>query len=268
MSSSRTLISSRVNAALSTGLRTGAGKRRPSQNTFRHDCRSRRIVIPENQPRHEFDHLLHEHLSFFQPRNLIERASVGQMTVSQCRMRALRTLETCKMNEAIAAQPPAPNFTRTTAAFQRLASVPGFAILYRYETAQDLNLYRALHPFLDLRRHRETLQNTTAFVSNPAAFRGNLDPYDACNPIAHDRKPVIFQQHKPGQAAPPLTPEDKNCDLHQRSHFIVSLSSRRLHQLILAADKKIDRLSFNGQSGIVVYAGSRGQERAGICMAK
>ena len=156
MSSFRRKISSRANAALSTGPRTPAGKRRSSQNALRHGCRSRRLVIPDPEARQDFDNLLQHYLSRVQPRNPLERASVDQMVAAQWRMCSLRAIETRMLAEAVASQPPGLQdqdaLTRTADAFLSLLRVPGFAVLSRYETTQDLNFYRALRNLLDQRR--------------------------------------------------------------------------------------------------------------------
>jgi hypothetical protein len=132
VSSFRRIIGSRANAALSTRPLTEAGKRRSSQNAFRHGCRSRsRLVIPEDNPsRQEFDDHLPGFLSCFQPRNPAERACANQMVVAKLPPRNLLAAETRKFTETIAAQSADPrraDQTSITEAFLSLVSVPGFA---------------------------------------------------------------------------------------------------------------------------------------------
>jgi hypothetical protein len=227
VSSLRRLISSRANAALSTGPRTEAGKRRSSQNAFRHGCRSRRIVIPENESRQEFDHLRQDYLSRFQPCNPIERVFVEQMVLSRWRLSRLRAIESCMLKEAIDAQPPVSpescardSRTRIAEAFFSIMSVPGFAIMSRYEATQYMNFSRALDDFIDLRRRSETLQKTADFMLNRSTF---LADFDSGGQPSHDQKPTILQQHKSGQVASPRIPREQKLNLHERSHFRVPL---------------------------------------------
>jgi hypothetical protein len=111
-------------------------------------------VIPENQSRQDFDDLLQGFLSCLQPRNPSERACVDRMAAAKWRLRNLHATETRLFNEAIAAQPanlPHDAQTRIAEAFLSLVSVPGFVVLSRYESTQDLNFHRALRNLLDLR---------------------------------------------------------------------------------------------------------------------
>ena len=182
MSSFRRLISSRANAALSTGPRTEAGKRRSSQNAFRHGCRSRRNVIPENESRQEFDNLLPEFLSCFRPRNPPELAFVQQMAASCWRLGLLRAIEFRKWNEAFAAQSLDSHHTnigRITAAFESLVNVPGFAILFRYEATQDLNFHRAFQKLQALRKPTNILQKPAVLLPDSTVILRQTQPEKA-----------------------------------------------------------------------------------------
>jgi hypothetical protein len=137
MSSLRRLISSRANAKLSTGPRTEAGKRRSSQNARRHGCRSRTVIIPEDESREDFALLLQTYLDDLQPRNPEECACINQMAVARWRQRTLWALETRMLNEA---------------SLLSLLGVSRFTVLSRYETHESLNFYRALRKFQKLRK--------------------------------------------------------------------------------------------------------------------
>jgi hypothetical protein len=152
VTSFRRKISSKANAALSTGPRTEAGKRRSSLNALRHGGRSTHLVIPDEESRREFDKLLQSHLSQLHPRTPAERACVQEMVAATWRLHCVRATETRMLNEAIAAQVPGDPQTGITDAFQRLINVPGFAILSRYETTRQMNFDRALR---NLRRPTE-----------------------------------------------------------------------------------------------------------------
>jgi len=135
-------IASRPNAALSTGPRTTAGKRRSSRNAIRHGCRTHTpAILLESESRQDVDTLLQVYLSRFQPCNPLERASVDRIAAPQWLKTRICALETCMLNAAIDSQPPGDDLTRTANAFWNLLSVPGFFLLSR----------RALRDFQDLR---------------------------------------------------------------------------------------------------------------------
>ena len=169
MSSFRRIISSRANAALSTGPRTPAGKRRSSRNAIRHGCRARTpVILLENESRQDFDNLLQGYLFRFQPRNPLERACVDKMAAAQWVQTRLCALQTRMLTEAITSQPPGDDLTRTADAFLSLLTVPGFVVLSRYETTQDLNFRRAYRNLQDLRRRK----------AEPQGQPGNPQPAD------------------------------------------------------------------------------------------
>jgi hypothetical protein len=174
MSSFRRLISSRANAARSTGPRTPEGKQRSSQNARRHGCRSRQFVIPQNEQRQEFECLLHSYHASLKPRNQLESACIAQMAASTWRLRTLRNLETSLMNDALDAQSPqlkkADPLARTTAALLGLLDVPRYRALSRYETHESLSFHRALRKFLRLRK-RASICTNEATLSFPYADR-------------------------------------------------------------------------------------------------
>jgi len=156
VSSFRRIVSSRANAAHSTGPKTAAGKRRSSQNALRHGFRSQRPpVILENESSHDFDTLLQDHVSQFQPRDPRERACVDRMATAQWRKRRLRTIENRMWRDALASEPPADEFhneiDRSAAAFSTLCCTPGFAVLSRYDGALQQSFQ---HAFRDLRSLR------------------------------------------------------------------------------------------------------------------
>jgi hypothetical protein len=186
MTSIRRLVSSRANAALSTGPKTAAGKRRSSQNGLRHGCRSRTLILPaESQP--DLDHLLQDHLALFHPRNPVERALVDQMVAARWRQRRISARENTLLHDAIAAQPPEfkhyDRETRIRIAFLALLSDPAFTVLSRYETTESLRFYRAVRQFLKLHNNTPSICTTEATLSFPYVSPGNRAPAVPQNPV-------------------------------------------------------------------------------------
>jgi hypothetical protein len=175
VSSFRRLISSRANAALSTGPRTEAGKRRSSQNALRHGFRSRCAVILESESPQEFDALRQRFLSYFQPRSPLEHACVIQMAIARWHQRRLSALETKMWNDALAAQTTGAPPTRTLAAFLALCATPGFAALSRYEATCHQSFARALRLLLNLSRIRP-LSSALVQPASPAVCH-NADEF-------------------------------------------------------------------------------------------
>jgi hypothetical protein len=152
VSSIRRIISSRANAAHSTGPRTAVGKLRSSRNGLRHGCRSRQFseTLLENESREEFDALLQEHLSALQPRNFAERACVDRMVFARWRQHRILALETTMWNQAIRQAP------ELLAAYDLLCETPGFNVLPPYEGACHQIYHHALNELLASRKKRCT----------------------------------------------------------------------------------------------------------------
>ena len=163
MSSFRRIISSRANAALSTGPRSIAGKRNSSRNALRHGCRSRQpdaITLLPDESRTGYDALLQQHLARLQPRTPAERDCVDRMAAALWRQRRLWALENHMWNEAIAGLPPSndpagnqnDDISKTTAAFSILCRTSGFPVLSRYEIACQHTYDRTHRQLLALQR--------------------------------------------------------------------------------------------------------------------
>jgi len=189
VSSFRRIISSRANAALSTGPRTDAGKRRSSRNALRHGCRSRQvdIVLLQNESRNDFDTLLQDHLSAFQPRTTSERACVDRMAFARWRQRRIWALENQMWNQAIAALPAGQieyddDLSKMVAAYSNLCRKPGFAVLPRYEASCHQAYDRTFHQLLALQRNEPKNEICTNEATlcipyvPPAAAGTRVDP--------------------------------------------------------------------------------------------
>lgn len=124
-------------------------------------------MIPDDESRQEFNQILQDYLSRFQPLNLPERACVDRMVAAKWRLRCLRATEYRMLTEACESQPPADAFTRTLDAFISLLTVRGFAVLSRYEATEVLNFSRALRNLLDLRKSGALRANSSSTPSKP-----------------------------------------------------------------------------------------------------
>ena len=192
----RRLISSRANAKRSTGPRTVAGKRRSSQNALRHGCRSRNLVIPDDQSRRDLNNRLQPYLSCLKPRNPAERICIDEMAAAKWRQKCLLATENRMVTEALASEPSphADPETRTLNAFIGLLTVPGFAALSRYEVTEDRKYYRALRNLLDMKK--QTPQKSVSLTT-------------VATPSEHQEQPETLQPPATGHAAP--ASENKIC---------------------------------------------------------
>src|SRR5579862_4476235 len=88
MSTQAQIDANRRNAQLSTGPRTDAGKAAVSQNAFKHGLRSRRVLLPDEDPR-EYAELYAGLISEWQPEtqteaDLVERMAIAKWKVLRC----------------------------------------------------------------------------------------------------------------------------------------------------------------------------------------
>ncbi len=155
MSSIRRLVSSRMNAAHSTGPRTPAGKQRSSRNALRHGCRSRKPLpdaenavenAVENQSPANFTRILHDYLASFGPTTPEEHALIAEMAAARSRQSRVQLRQTQMWNQA------AETHHTPAAVWTALCETPGFVSLDRYEIACHRIYYRALDRFRALRR--------------------------------------------------------------------------------------------------------------------
>ncbi len=155
MSSIRRLISSRMNAAHSTGPRTPAGKQRSSRNALRHGCRSRKPLpdvenavenVIETQSPTGFTAILHDYLASLRPTTPEEHALIAEMAAARSRQIRVQLRQTQMWNHA------AETHHGPAAVWTALCDTPGFVSLDRYEIACHRIYYRALDRFRALRR--------------------------------------------------------------------------------------------------------------------
>jgi hypothetical protein len=179
MSSIRRLISSRANAALSTGPKTAEGKRRSSQNALRHGCRSRRLAIPSDQSPRDLDNLRRSYLASVQPRTPFEHACLNQIVEAKWRISCLSSAENRMVDRALASQPPhlqnADSTTRLREAYLTLLDNPHFTVLSGYEYTQAMNFIRAIRSLLKSRRRK----NRSIPTNEPTLFF----PYASASPL-------------------------------------------------------------------------------------
>ena len=160
MSSIRRLVSSRMNAAHSTGPRTPAGKLRSSRNALRHGCRSRKPLLAvenvvETISPSGFTQILNDHLASLRPTTPEEHALVTEMAAARSRQIRVQLRQTEMWNQAAKTHPG------LAATWTALCDTPGFVSLDRYETACHGIYYRALDRFRALRRaHKHKIAPT------------------------------------------------------------------------------------------------------------
>src|SRR3982751_5224601 len=91
-SSARRLRSNRRNARQSTGPRTAAGKRRPSQNAPSHGVFCRDLVLP-GESRAEFDAFRDAFLLRLSPQDVLELLIVDRIVAASWKLRRLQAAE-------------------------------------------------------------------------------------------------------------------------------------------------------------------------------
>ena len=227
----RRLISSRANAKRSTGPRTIAGKHRSAQNALRHGCRSRTLVIPDGHARQDFDNLLQSYLSRLEPRNPAERACIDQMAAAKWRQRCLTATENRMLNEAIASQPSpladAGTPHRIADAIIGLLTVPGLAVLSRYEVTEDHKYYRALGNLLNLKK--QVPQKPGSLTNNSGPFQPQLNHDGAATPPRLEEQPATVQQPATRQVSPSTqrAAENKICTNEATLGFLYASDASR-----------------------------------------
>lgn len=147
MSSLRQIYAARANGALSQGPVTPEGRRRSSQNALKHGLLSRRVVLESESPE-DFQTLLDQHTAHLSPVDDVEVGFIEEMASSSWRLRRLWAIETSVMDEALAAEPEGDDFSRTAAAFQKLAASPALGLIHRYETRLHTMYQRSLRNML------------------------------------------------------------------------------------------------------------------------
>jgi hypothetical protein len=108
------------------------------------------------------------------------------------------------LNEAIASQPSpladAGTQHRIADAFIGLLTVPGFAVLSRYEVTEDHKYYRALGNLLNLKK--QAPQKPVSLTNNSSPFPPQLNHVGAATPPQREEQPATVQQPATRQAAP------------------------------------------------------------------
>ena len=166
MSSIRRLISSRMNAAHSTGPKTPQGKLRSSQNALRHGCRSRKPMLDSALPLPtDYTPILEDHLAALRPTTPKERILVEKMAIARARQILVQIREIEMWNKVA--------HHKLEDAWDALCDIPGFVSLDRYEGACHRAYHRALQDFLALRsaKRKRTIKATLVFpdaVDNPS----------------------------------------------------------------------------------------------------
>ncbi len=92
MLSERKIQANRRNARLSTGPRTPEGKAIASRNALKHGLSSRAVLLPEDNPE-EFQGLLEDYRSQFQPASPYEESRVFQLAAADWCLRRAACLE-------------------------------------------------------------------------------------------------------------------------------------------------------------------------------
>ena len=151
MSSTKRILSSRANGALSRGPKTQNGKNQSSRNAVRHGLLSNLVVLKE-EPSQAFDELVTDFNARFEPVDGVEAGMVDEMVATSWRIRRAWAIENRLLDTAMALQPGATPVDRLTTAFSALAGDNQFNLLHRYETRLHTMFQRALYNLVLLRQ--------------------------------------------------------------------------------------------------------------------
>jgi hypothetical protein len=146
MTSDRREKSSRANGAKSHGPTTPDGKKRSSQNAVQHGLLAECVLLTGEDAKN-FEILIQNHKRRFQPADGIELGIIEEMCSAYWRLHRVWTIETEALNHQIAMQPAGNPVLRLVNASSELASLPGTALMQRYETRLQNMYARAIRTF-------------------------------------------------------------------------------------------------------------------------
>jgi hypothetical protein len=171
MSSTRRILASRANGALSKGPKTPEGKLRCAGNAVKHGLRAH-TVVPEDETSPAFAALVSEFEQDLQPRDLREQTCVQFMALARWRTLRLWRLEKDALEQEMARQDfeehcPA---TRAAHAFRALCDGSRSAhLLIRYETMYSRQYERALNFLLEGRARKLEIFRTDLIPNSDTA---------------------------------------------------------------------------------------------------
>jgi hypothetical protein len=146
MISDRRKKSSRANGALSRGPSSPEGKKRSSQNAFRHGLLADCVVI-EGENRESFLALLQFHIDRFQPADGVEFGMMEEMASCKWRLHRAWVLEKSLFEKQLTSEPAGDQPTRMAGAVEYLAGAPALGLVHRYESRLHHMYQRALRTF-------------------------------------------------------------------------------------------------------------------------
>lgn len=165
MPTQKQLEANRRNARFSTGPKTPTGKAAVSRNASKHGLASSRALILREENKKEFQQLLDNFRSEYQPQGALQDFLVFQLAAAEWRLRRIARFEsgfiTDRLDDLRAEleiDPPQPDIHATFAeerfnentrllggVFHRNCSGDPFIKLLRYENTTRRAFYRALH---------------------------------------------------------------------------------------------------------------------------
>jgi hypothetical protein len=150
MSSDRRKISSRANGAKSHGPSSPEGKKRSSQNAFRHGLLADCVVI-KGEDRESFLQLLQFHIDRFQPADGVEFGMMEEMASCKWRLHRAWFLEKGLFEKQLELASTGDQAARMAGAVDYLAGAPALGLIHRYESRLHHMYQRALRTFYILR---------------------------------------------------------------------------------------------------------------------
>ena len=198
MSSIRKSEAARTNGAKSRGPKTAAGLAKSSRNSLGHGFTSRSTIVLECENPAEFQQMLADYRSTYNPETAAEQDMVDQMVSARWRIRRLWTIETALLDAEIARRQARvkTEFTHIDGgvelalAFQSLADDSrALSLISRYEfrlSRMHDRAYAALRE-LQLARENKKMQN------EPTA----IEKVNDLNPLTAEQVPDLLSTAPP-----------------------------------------------------------------------
>jgi hypothetical protein len=158
MSSAAQVTANIANSRLSTGPRTGEGKRIASSNSLKHGLTSKLVVIPGEDPE-AFKELRASLHADWKPVSMQESMLVDKIAEQAWRLQRARRVETASFKQFILP------LTTTTDPDEAIATAfhensKAFDNLRRYETTIERSYYKALTELRNLQTERRKLEQS------------------------------------------------------------------------------------------------------------
>ena len=151
MATTAQILANQQNSKLSTGPRTEEGKATSSANATVHGLNSADPVLP-HEDRNQFNELLEQHKSDFQPETAHEQFLVSQMVGAHWKLNRLDRIEVAMFTALESPGDPATTEAMMAQSFLDKDTATGFARLDRYRANLERTYHRCVRELRAARR--------------------------------------------------------------------------------------------------------------------